>query len=217
MYLLRATVFRMVITACHEGALCHQTKTATLLLDPLVLDSLKSEIKVFLFVIETRIHCVLRRPGWPPLRTMEGHYDIERRQLKEDKDVDARLTTYLQLYPILCTTILSYIPHCWANQDTHPILGVRTYLGGGIVQYGLLRTDYCIVSTDEDIVICMTFKWTSFCMLIINFIMSASYWSELLLIHHLDIFNQNWSNKKIVHSVFPNYGRFSMRHIIDYN
>ena len=39
-----------------------------------------SEIKFFLFVIETRIHCVLRRPGWPPLRTIKVHYDIGRRR-----------------------------------------------------------------------------------------------------------------------------------------
>ena len=33
----------------------------------------------------------------------------------------------------------------------------------------------------------------------------------------LDVFNQNWSNEKVVQIVFPTYGRFSMRHNIDYN
>ena len=39
-----------------------------------------SEIQFFLYVIEMPIHRVMRRPGWPPLRTIKGHYDIGRRR-----------------------------------------------------------------------------------------------------------------------------------------
>ena len=50
MYPLRAAAFGMALASQHEG-MCHK-KTATLLQGSLVLDSLKSEIKVFFFVAE---------------------------------------------------------------------------------------------------------------------------------------------------------------------